>query len=251
MPDPSFGASCRGATRGAQQFRDFGDDSRSRIISLICSGPRPLLRHPCVLAQSCSFFFLNLQMIMTICAATFLFQKTGSCSSSLLFFPLREKILIGTIERGVPPRGVRQKHIRGRAAQRSWHMVRVFPYVTAKTRHSDTCPTGLRTPCVWKRFPTALPLCGTPPLRLFQNDHLCSRSFAREFWSWWSPAFAFSMLSCHFCTFAWSQQTEIYPVQNWSLEVPEAPSSRPQLLCWIKFLGARILAGTELRFPTS
>ena len=31
-------------------------------------------------------------------------------------------------------------------------------------------------------------------------------------------------------------QTEIYPVQNWSLETPQEPSSRPQPQYWIKFL---------------
>ena len=31
-------------------------------------------------------------------------------------------------------------------------------------------------------------------------------------------------------------QIEIYPVQNWSLEMPQEPSSRSEPQCWIKFL---------------
>ena len=31
-------------------------------------------------------------------------------------------------------------------------------------------------------------------------------------------------------------QTKIYPVQNWSLEMPQEPFSRPQPQYWITFL---------------
>ena len=44
-------------------------------------------------------------------------------------------------------------------------------------------------------------------------------------------------------------QTEIYPVQNWSLEMPQEPFSRPQPQYWIKLLdpmGAWFLSCTGL-----
>ena len=63
-----------------------------------------------------------------------------------------------------------------------------------------------------------------------------------------SPFFAsLSVHGLHFTVYApssrlaltggWKRsQPEIYPVQNWSLEMPEEPFSRPQPQYWIKFL---------------